>query len=105
MSGLYQDFEWRRRAKEQIDPKWRRRLAAATVQETVVHSSIVNGPTLGELAAQQGSTPFDVMVDLALADNLVTRFKVATTNTVEPVVERMLGHPRCSPAFQMREPT
>jgi N-acyl-D-amino-acid deacylase len=93
--SLYQDPEWRRRAKEQIDPKWRRRLAAATVQETEVHSSIVNGPTLGELAAQQGSTPFDVMIDLALADNLVTRFKVATTNTVEPVVERMLGDPRC----------
>jgi N-acyl-D-amino-acid deacylase len=92
---LYQDHEWRQRAKERIDPKWRRRLAAATVQETVVHTSLMNGPTLGELAEQQGSTPFDLMVDLALTDNLATRFKVATTNTVEPVIEHLLQDPRC----------
>ena len=37
-------------------PLWVDRLARATVQETGVHNAIRNGPTLGELAAQQGTT-------------------------------------------------
>lgn len=90
----YRDDDWRRRAKASLDPKWARRIAAATVQETGVHARLVGGPTLGELAAEQGTTAFDLMIDLALADQLATRFRVATTNTLEAVVERMLQDER-----------
>lgn len=90
----YRDPDWRRRAKAGIDPKWVRRLADATVQETEVHTDIANGPTLGALAAERDTTPFDLLVDLALAENLATRFRVETTNTVQSVVERMLQNDR-----------
>jgi N-acyl-D-aspartate/D-glutamate deacylase len=92
---LYRDPEWRARTREGIVPKWTRRLASATIQETEAHLDLRNGPTLGELAAERGVTPFDVLVDLSLADDLKTRFRVATSNTEEPVIEQFLRDPRC----------
>ncbi len=35
----------------------------------------VRGRTIGELAEEQGKTPFDTMIDLALSDDLKTSFK------------------------------
>src|SRR6185503_1873207 len=45
--------------------------------------------------AQQGTTVLDVLVDLALADGLTTRCKVAVANTDEGLIEQMLRDPRC----------
>ena len=88
--ALYADEGWRRRAKANLSPMWEPRLAAMTVQETRVHGDLANGPTLGELAAREGTTPFDVLVDLSVADGLETRFRIAVANTDEWVTEHLL---------------
>ena len=51
--ALYQDEGWRRRAEEGLRPLWVRRLADATIGETVVHARLRHGPTLGQLAAER----------------------------------------------------
>ena len=93
--ALYSDENWRRRAKETLQPLWQQRLADATVEETNAHEEIRNGPTLGELAAKRGTTPFDLLIDLSLTDGLATRFKVAVANTDEGVIAQLLGDRRC----------
>ncbi len=93
--ALYSDPDWRRRTRDGIVPLWNQRLAAATVQETTVHAGLRNGPTLGELAAARRITPFDVLLDLSLADDLATRFRVAVANTDTLVTEDLLRDPRC----------
>jgi N-acyl-D-aspartate/D-glutamate deacylase len=93
--ALYGDEDWRRRAKETLQPLWVQRLADATVEETNAHTDIRNGPTLGQLAAKQGTTPFDLLIDLSLADGLATRFKVAVANTDEAVIAQLLADRRC----------
>jgi N-acyl-D-aspartate/D-glutamate deacylase len=93
--ALYRHDGWRRRAKAQLDPVWAARIACATVQETQAHAVLRNGPTLGELAAREGTSAFDVLVDLSLADGLATRFRVAVANTNEAVIEHLLADRRC----------
>jgi N-acyl-D-aspartate/D-glutamate deacylase len=93
--ALYRDERWRQRAKAQLQPAWAARLATATVEETEVHRDLRNGPTLGELAEREGTTPFDVLVDLSVADGLDTRFRVAVANTNEGAIELLLADRRC----------
>src|SRR5262249_40386667 len=93
--SLYRNQDWRARTKAGIDRKWLRRLASAIVQETEVHEAIRNRPTLAELADAQSTTPFDLLVDPSPAGGLPTRFPIATTNTDEVVIERLLKDPRC----------
>jgi N-acyl-D-aspartate/D-glutamate deacylase len=93
--ALYADDGWRQRAKATLQTEWSDRIATARVQETDVHESIRNGPTLGELAARYGTTPFDVLIDLSVADGLATRFQVAVANTNEAVIGHLLSDCRC----------
>jgi N-acyl-D-aspartate/D-glutamate deacylase len=41
---------------------------------------LVDGPTLAELAAQRGVEPLDLMIDLALEDDLATRYRIVLAN-------------------------
>lgn len=93
--AIYRDEAWRRRTRDGLAPLWLDRLAAATIQETEAHGKLRNGPTLGELASSEGSTPFDLLIDLSLADRLTTRFRVAVANTDEAVIGELLGDRRC----------
>ncbi len=83
---LYQDAEWRRRACCDIDNTrgkssgqgptlWER----ISVDESDVHQSLI-GATLAELGAARGVHPFEVMVDLSLAEGLRTRFRAMLSN-------------------------
>jgi N-acyl-D-aspartate/D-glutamate deacylase len=93
--ALYADPGWRRRAKEGLNRTWARRLADATVEESETRAEIVHGPTLGEIALRQGTSPFDVLIDVSMADGLATRFKVAVANTDESVIAGLLHDRRC----------
>jgi N-acyl-D-amino-acid deacylase len=53
----------------------------------------LEGRTLRDLAAAGGSHPVDVLLDLALASDLATRFRMAVLNTDEDVVAELLTHP------------
>jgi N-acyl-D-aspartate/D-glutamate deacylase len=91
--AMYRDPAWRDRARAEVHrtdiPGWKpERWERIWVDETVKHAA-VRGRLIHELAAERGTDPMDVMLDLALDENLETRFRVATTN-VDPVELRQL---------------
>ncbi len=51
------------------------------------------GRSVGELAAKAGRDPLDLMLDLALAEDLDTIFTAVLLNSDEEAVGRMLRHP------------
>ncbi|MGR7002275.1 amidohydrolase family protein [Yinghuangia aomiensis] len=89
---LYADPAWRERARTQAEERWGSRLAKTDVDETELPG--LAGRTLPDLAAERGSTPFDVMVDTALAEDLRTRFRVVLANDDEHELAELLRHPR-----------
>ncbi|HEX4429570.1 MAG TPA: amidohydrolase family protein [Frankiaceae bacterium] len=89
-AALYGDPAWRERAYAGVREKWGNKLDEATVQETELHGELRDGPTLGELAAQRGGTALDVAVELALAEDLATRFRIVMINDDEEQVARLL---------------
>ena len=56
------------------------------------HQGLV-GRTVGEVAAAVGKDPVDAFFDLALADDLKTRFTVAIMNTDAAAVAEIFTHP------------
>ncbi len=76
---LYKDARWRDRARQPTLERWRHRWPRITVEETVAHRAVLGIP-LDRLASERGTTPFDLMVDLALADSMATRFRVVMDN-------------------------
>ena len=48
---------------------------------------------LGDVAAERGVPPTDLMLDLGLASNLETRFRMAVLNTDPEIVAELLAHP------------
>ena len=88
--ALYADPAWRERAYAGVREKWGNKLDEATVQETIQHDDLRDGPTLGELAAERGGTALDVAVELALAEGLATRFRIVMINDDEAQVGRLL---------------
>jgi N-acyl-D-aspartate/D-glutamate deacylase len=91
--ALYGDPAWRERAYAGVREKWGNKLDEATVQETTIHDELRDGPTLGELATQRGGTALDVAVELALAEDLATRFRIVMINDDEAQVGRLLQNP------------
>jgi N-acyl-D-aspartate/D-glutamate deacylase len=51
------------------------------------------GRSIGDIAAASGLDPLDVMLDLALAEDLATVFTSTLLNSDEEAVGRMLNHP------------
>ncbi|HEX3948022.1 MAG TPA: amidohydrolase family protein, partial [Acidimicrobiales bacterium] len=83
---LYRDQAWRERAKEGIEKErdvWLPRWERMRVEETVVHADLQNGPAIGTLAREREVDPFDLLCDLALADDLQTRFRIVLANDDE----------------------
>ncbi|HEX9396931.1 MAG TPA: amidohydrolase family protein [Burkholderiales bacterium] len=54
---------------------------------------VENQRTIADLAASSGKDPLDVMLDLALEENLDTAFNAMLLNSDEAAVGRMLTHP------------
>jgi N-acyl-D-aspartate/D-glutamate deacylase len=81
-AAVYADPAWRERARADTGI-WGDRLTKATIQETGRHGDLVDGPTVAELAEQRGVHPMDLMVDLALEDDLATRYRIVLANDDE----------------------
>lgn len=96
------------RAALYADPRWRAELHAGMerpgvlpprwdlmkVAESRVHAALL-GRSLADLATERGQRPFDVMIDLALAEDLETRFSVTFANDDEAAVAELLTAPGC----------
>ncbi len=92
-ADVYRDPAWRERlhADRSI---WGDRLTKATIQETNTHHALVNGPTVAELAAERGVDAFDLMIDLALEDDLATRYRIVLANDDEDELATLLQDER-----------
>lgn len=81
---LYRDKQWRDEARQTTLAQWDHRWPNVSVQETTHFDDVVGVP-LTELATEWGTTPFDVMIDISLKDDLSTRFRVVMDNDGDEV--------------------
>jgi N-acyl-D-aspartate/D-glutamate deacylase len=94
--SLYRDEKWRALARSEaaVHPEWQARWPKTTVDETNVHGELRNGPSMAELAKERGVDPFDVLLDLALAEDLKTRFRVVLFNDDQELLVDLLHDDR-----------
>jgi N-acyl-D-aspartate/D-glutamate deacylase len=92
-AGLYRDPTWRDRARPGTLSTWSHRWSKIDVEETLTHRDLA-GRKLDQLAAAQGTTPFDLMLDLALSDDLATRFRVVMDNDGDAEIGDLLADKR-----------
>jgi N-acyl-D-aspartate/D-glutamate deacylase len=93
--AMYRDSSWRDRARPATLAAWQEkaRWPKVSVQETRVHADAIGVP-LDQLAAERGTTPFDLMLDLALADDMTTRFQVVLENDADDETGALLADKR-----------
>ena len=87
--ALYRDEAWRRHARADMQRKFGARWNRISVQESNRHQDIVDRP-MSELAVERGADPLDVMVDIALAEDLTTRFRFVLANDDETDLANVL---------------
>jgi len=93
---VYADRAWRAKVWEQIDsgayvnPRWE----TFFVSESPNQADLI-GRSVRSIADERGCTPFDVMCDLSLADDLATRFQVTFANDEEDGVTRLIRNSGC----------
>ncbi|GAA3204693.1 N-acyl-D-amino-acid deacylase family protein [Actinocorallia longicatena] len=91
--ALYRDTGWRDRARETTLKAWSHRWPKTSVEETGAHPETVGIP-LDLLADERGTTPFDLMLDLALSDGMATRFRIVLDNDGDEEVGQLLADDR-----------
>ena len=92
-ADLYRDPAWRDRARPTTLATWSHRWSKIDIEETNTHHDLV-GVKLDKLAAERGTTPFDLMLDLALADDLASRFRVVMDNDGDDEIGDLLADKR-----------
>ena len=92
-AALLADDSWRERARPVTLEAWSHRWPKVSVDETNTHHDAVGVP-LDQLAAQREVTPFDLMIDLALSDDMATRYRIVLENDAEDEVGELLADKR-----------
>jgi N-acyl-D-aspartate/D-glutamate deacylase len=92
-AALYADPSWRERARDVTLDAWAHRWPKTSVEETGVHGDAVGVP-LDRLAVERGTTPFDLLVDLPLADGMATRFRIVLDNDGDDEIGDLLADKR-----------
>jgi N-acyl-D-aspartate/D-glutamate deacylase len=92
-ADLYRDPSWRDRARPTTLSAWSHRWSKIDIEETNIHGQLA-GVKLDQLASDRGTNPFDLMLDLALADDLVTRFRVVMDNDGDDEIGQLLADNR-----------
>lgn len=93
---LFADRAWRARVDDQfdsrrwIDPGW----PTFTVSESRAHPELV-GRSVAAIAKERGVKPFDVVCDVSLADDLLTRFEIVFANDDVEGVSSLLTADGC----------
>jgi N-acyl-D-aspartate/D-glutamate deacylase len=93
---LVADPEWRTRVSDEfesgrwVNPRWDTFLIA----ESDAHPELV-GRSVASLAAERGTTAFDVVADVAVDDGLLTRFSVTFANDEEDGVTLLMRSEGC----------
>jgi N-acyl-D-amino-acid deacylase len=92
--AAYADPEWRARAaadlaEQPMKPRWE----TCEVSETDRFPEL-QGRRVDDLARERGVGPLDVICELALAEDLHTRFRIYIANDDDGPVRRLLTHPQ-----------
>ena len=90
---MYRDDTWRDRARPATLAAWSHRWSKIDVEETGAHQDVV-GISLDRLALDRGTTPFDLLLDLALSDTSTTRFRVVLENDNDAEIADLLADRR-----------
>ncbi len=93
-AAKYRDRGWRERAAAEIRDAWGDAVERSRVSESRLHAGLVGAGDLETLAETRGTTAFDLMIDLALEEDLETRFHVPMTNDNEEQIGEMLRNDR-----------
>jgi len=93
---LYRDSAWRDRARGEMnrDSAMQRWWPRTSIAETRIHTSDIGIP-LTELAQIRQKDPLDLLIDLALEEDLTTRYLVVLGNDDEVELAELLADPRC----------
>jgi N-acyl-D-amino-acid deacylase len=88
----YRDAGWRERARQGVDrtERVRARLARTSLSESENRPDLI-GRSVTELAGEEGRHPLDVLVDIALADELGARFTIVLANHDEEELAELLN--------------
>ena len=92
-AALYADASWRDRARPATLEAWSHRWPKTSVEETGLHHDAVGVP-LDQLAEARGTTPFDLLLDLPLADGMATRFRIVLDNDGDDEIADLLADKR-----------
>ena len=94
--AAYRDHAWRRGALEDLETKTmiRPNWAALEVAECAAFPELV-GRKVVDLAAERDCTPLDAMIDIALADDLDTRFRSVLANNDPDAIAWLLQQEGC----------
>src|SRR3954447_24380172 len=90
---VYADEGWRERARSGSGGVFATKWDKTTIAETDRHRALM-GRTLAEIAEERGVHPLDAAIDLALEENLKTRFRVVLANDDEDEVGKLLQDDR-----------
>jgi N-acyl-D-aspartate/D-glutamate deacylase len=92
-AAMYADPVWRDRARGVTLEAWSHRWPKTSVEETVRHPEAVDVP-LDRLAEERGTTPFDLLLDIALADDMATRYRIVLDNDGDEEIGDLLADDR-----------
>ena len=94
--AAYRDPEWRRVALDDLDTKTmiRPNWGALEVAESARHPELI-GRRVADLAHQRNCTPLDVMLDLALEEDLEPRFRSVLANNDPDAIAWLLQQEGC----------
>ncbi len=92
--AAYADPEWRARAtadlaEQPMAPRWE----TCEISESAAHPEL-EGRRIDELARERGVSPLDVICEVALAEDLHTRFRIYIANDDDGPVRDLLTNPQ-----------
>jgi N-acyl-D-aspartate/D-glutamate deacylase len=92
-ADVYADPAWRERARSGAGGVFSTKWDKTTIAETERHRALL-GRTMTDIAAERGVEPLDAAIDLALEEDLKTRFRVVLANDDEEEVGKLLQDER-----------
>lgn len=90
---LYADPAWREQARPAFDRVWSGHATKISVAETEIHLDLL-GQSIAEIGEARGAHPFDVLCELAVAEDLRTRFALIIANDDEAILADLLQDDR-----------
>ncbi len=89
--AAYRDPEWRRVAQDELEHGriFRARWDTMDIADSTLHPEL-EGTTVAALAASRGVPPLEAMIDLALEEQLATRFRTVLANNDEDAIEQLM---------------